>query len=141
MAFSRAIWFIVGHNLKILKKIKIQKLLFYEIFFFSIFIIISSQLKNPYLIGLIIATLMGYYYGRDSIIEEYYLQNFLINKRYKATMLSIKHQIQKLFQSGIAFILGFVMVISFSLGFLIAGICMLVALLGIYPFLKNMLNK
>ena len=137
MAFSRVIWFIVGHNLKILKKIKIRKLLFYEIFFFSILIIISSQLKNPYLIGLIIAILLGYYHGRNSIIEEYYFQNFLVNKRYKATMLSIKKQIEKLFQSVIALVIGFVMVISFRLGFLISGVCMLVVLLGIYPFMKR----
>ena len=137
MAFSRVIWFIVGHNLKIFKKIKIQRLLFYEIFFFSGLIIISSQLKNPYLIGLIIAVLIGYYHGRSSIIEEYYLKNFLLNKRYKATMLSIKQQIGKLFESGIAFVIGFVMAISFSLGFLVSGICMLVVLLGIFPFLKK----
>jgi hypothetical protein len=141
MAFSRVIWFIVGHNLKILKKIKIQKLLFYEIFFFSGLIIISSQLKNPYIIGLMIATWIGYYHGRSSLIGEYYLNNFLINKRYKATMISIKQQIGKLFESGISLIIGFAMAISFSLGFLILGISMLVVLLGIYPFLKKTLNK
>ncbi len=141
MAFSRVIWFIVGHNLKILKKIKIQKLLFYEIFFFSGLIIISSQLKNPYIIGLIIAILIGYRHGRNSLIDEYYLNNFLINKRYKATMISIKQQIGKLFDSGIALVVGFIMIISFRLGFLVLGICMLIVLLGVYPFLKNILNK
>lgn len=141
MAFSRAIWFIVGHNLKILKKIKIQKLLFYEIFFFSGLIIISSQLKNPYIIGLIMAILIGYRHGRSSVIDEYYLNNFLINRRYKATMISIKQQIGKLFDSCIALVVGFIMVISFRLGFLVLGICMLVVLLGMYPFLKKTLNK
>lgn len=137
MAFSRVVWFIVGHNLKILKKIKIQRLLFYEIFFFSGLIILSSQLKNPYFIGLILAILIGYYHGRSSLIGEYYLNNFLINKRYKATMLSIKQQIGKLFESGIALLIGFVMAISFSLGFLVLGICMLLVLLVIYPSLKK----
>ena len=118
MAFSRIVWFIVGHNLKILKKIKIQRLLFYEIFLFSGLIILSSQLKNPYFIGLILAILIGYYHGRSPLIGEYYLDNFLINKRYKATMLSIKQQIGRLFESGIALLIGFVMAISFSLGFL-----------------------
>ncbi|MBR9705726.1 hypothetical protein GOV14_01705 [Candidatus Pacearchaeota archaeon] len=140
MALSRVIWFVVGHNLKILKKIKIYKLLFYEIFLFSGIIIISSQLKNPYIIVFILAILIGQYHGQEPIIEEYYLKNFLMNKRYKATMLSIKQQIQRLFQSGIAFVLGFVMMISFSSGFLITGICMLIALLGIYPFLRKYLK-
>ena len=136
MAFSRVVWFVVGHNLKLLKKIKMKKLLFYEIFFLSVLIIISSQLKNPYLIGFIIASVIGYWHGRSSLIGEYYLENFLLNKRYKATMLSIKQQIGKLFQSGIALIIGFVMAISFSSGFLIVGICMLVISLVIYPFMK-----
>jgi len=141
MALSRVIWFIVGHNLKVLKKIKLQQLLFYEIFFFSGLIILSSQLKNPYFIGLIIAILIGYYHGRSSLIGEYYLSNFLINKRYKATMLSIKQQIGKLFESGIALVIGFIMAISFNLGFLVSGICLLVILLGIYPFMKKHIDK
>jgi len=137
MAFSRVVWFIIGHNLKILKKIKIQRLLFYEIFLFSGLIILSSQLINPYFISLIFVILIGYYHGRSSLIGEYYLNNFLINKRYKATMLSIKQQIGKLFESGIALLIGFVMAISFRLGFLVLGICMLLVLLVIYPSLKR----
>lgn len=137
MAFSRVVWFIVGHNLKILKKIKLKKLLFYEIFFFSGLLILSSQLRNPYFIGLIFATMIGYYHGRSSLIGEHYLNNFLINKRYKATMLSIKQQIGKLFEAGIVLSMGFIMAISFSLGFLVAGICMLVVLVSMYPFLKK----
>ena len=137
MALSRVIWFLVGHNLKILKKIKIHKLLFFEIFFLSGLIILSSQLNNPYLIGLIIAIGGGYHRGRTPLIEEYYLQTFLINKRYKATMLSIKQQIGRLFESGLIVIVGFVMVISIRLGFLVFGIGMLIGLLGIYPFLKK----
>ncbi len=139
MAFSRVVWFIVGHNLKILKKIKLKKLLFYEIFFFSGLLILSSQLRNPYFIGLIFATMIGYYHGRSSLIGEHYLNNFLINKRYKATMLSIKQQIGKLFEAGIVLSIGFIMAISFSLGFLVAGICMLVVLVSIYPFLKKII--
>jgi len=140
MALSRVVWFIVGHNIKFLKKIKIQRLFLYEIFFFSIPIIISSQLKNPYIIGFIFATLLGYSFGRGSLIQEYYFDNFLVNKRFKATMLSIKMQIEKLFSSGIAFAIGFVMTISFSLGYLVAGICMLVVLAGIYPFMLKHLK-
>ena len=141
MAFSRIIWFVIGHNLKFLKKIKTQKLLFYEIFFFSGLIILSSQLKNPYLIGLILAMAIGYYQARTPIIQEHYLNNFSINKRYKATMLSIKAQIGQLFQSGFTFIIGFAMTISFSLGFLVSGISMLLILLIMYPFVRKSLDK
>jgi MFS family permease len=137
MALSRLIWFIVGHNLSIIKKIQIKKLLFYEIFFFSGLIIISSQSKNPYLAGILIAIMIGYYFGRSPIFDEYYLNNFLINKRYKATMLSTKQLISKLLSSGLVLATGIVMTISFNLGFLISGISMLIMLLIIYPFLKK----
>ena len=140
MALSRVIWFFVGYNLKILKRINIKNLLFYEIFLFSGLIIISSQLKNPYVIVLLIAIVVGYYHGRNSIINEYYLNNFLINKRYKATMLSIKSQISKLFESIIIFMIGFVMAISFSVGFLVVGILLFFSLLFMYPFLRKSLK-
>ena len=137
IAVSRVVWYVVGHNLKILKRLKIKRLLFYEIFFFSGLFLISSQLKNPYLIGLLIALLIGYYHARGPIIEEYFLKHFLINKRYKATMLSIKMQICKLVQAGFALAIGFVMTVSFGLGFLVSGLCLLVLLLGIYPFVRR----
>jgi MFS family permease len=137
MAFSRVVWFVVGHNLKFLKKLKFKQLLFYEIFFFPILIIISSQLKNPYIVGSIIAIILGYYHARKPIIVEYYLNNFLINKRYKATMISIKQQMAQLIQSVIAFLIGYVMVISFSLGFLVIGVFMLVLLLITYFFMRK----
>lgn len=141
MAFSRIIWFVIGENLKYLKKIKIQKLLFYEIFLFSGLIILSSQLRNPYLVGTIIAILIGYYHSRKPIIREYYLNNFLINRRYKSTMLSIETQIERLFQAGVILIIGSVMAISFSLGFLVSGISMLIILMCLYPFVKRILCK
>jgi MFS family permease len=139
-ALSRFVWFVVGHNLKFLKRIKIKKLLFYEIFFFSGMMIISSQLRNPYLLLISIALFMGYSNGRGPILNEYFMNNFLINKRYKATMLSIKQQISKFFQSSFVFLLGFIMVFSFRLGFLIAGISTLVLLLAVYPFVKKSLK-
>ena len=140
MALSRVIWFIIGHNLKQIKKINIKKLLFFEMVFFSGSFIIISQLLNPYIIGLIFALLIGYFHARNSLLAEYYLDNFLINKRYKATMLSIKQQIGKLFQSGLALVIGFIMAISYSFGYLIFGIIMLICLVSIYPFMIKYLK-
>jgi ABC-type multidrug transport system fused ATPase/permease subunit len=88
-------------------------------------------------VGSIIAIILGYYHARKPIIVEYYLNNFLINKRYKATMISIKQQMAQLIQSVIAFLIGYVMVISFSLGFLVIGVFMLVLLLITYFFMRK----
>ena len=85
------------------------------------------------------ATIVGYLFGRSSIIGHHFLNKFLVNKRYKATMISIKQQIKSLIQAIIALTIGFVMAISFNLGFLVAGICMLVVLVSMYPFLKKII--
>ncbi len=55
-------------------------------------------------------------------------------------MLSIKGQIGRLFEAGFTFVIGFIMTISFSLGFLISGMSMLIILLITYPFVKKSLN-
>ncbi len=141
MALSRIVWFLIGNNLKFLKKIKIQRLLFYEIFLFSGTLILISQIRNPYIIGTLFAIILGYFQARSSILQEYYLNNFSVNKRYKATMLSVYAQIGKLSQAVFIFFIGFVMNISFSTGFLVSGIAMLFILISIYPFMKKSLTK
>ena len=132
MAFSRVIWCVIGHNLWFLKRINFKTLMLFEIVFFSGLLILISQLINPFVIGVLMALITGYRRGRDPIIQEYYLDNFLINKRYKATMLSIKSQLEQLINSGFIFVVGFVMGISFSLGYLVAGICLFISLIPIY---------
>ena len=137
MASSRFFWFIFSHNLSLLKKLKMKQLLFIEMFLFSGIIVLSSLLKHPYLIGLFIALLKGYFYARKSIIEEFMLSKFSLNKRYKATLLSVMSQISMFFQSVVSFFVGFVMVLSFSLGFFVAGIALFFILFSLYPFVMR----
>lgn len=132
MALSRIIWYVVGHNLWLLKKMSFKTLMLFEIIFFSGLLILISQMINPFIAGALMALITGYRRGRDPIIQEYYLDNFLINKRYKATMLSIKSQLEQLINSGFTFIVGFIMGISFSLGYLVTGICLFTSLILIY---------
>ncbi|MBW3019345.1 hypothetical protein KY329_04130, partial [Candidatus Woesearchaeota archaeon] len=87
MALSRVFWFIIGHNLKFLKKIGVHRLLFIEMLLFPGIIILVSRLQNPYVVGFLIALLFGYYFARNSFIDDHYLANFTIKKRYKATMI------------------------------------------------------
>jgi len=141
MALSRVIWFIVGHNLKFLKKIKLEKLFLYEIILIPGLLIFISQIQNPYIIGFIIATIMGYLFGRGPIVGQHFLNKFVINKRYKATMISIKQLIKTLIQAIIVLTISFAMAISFNLGFLIAGIFMFVILISMYPSLRKIILK
>ncbi|MFP4567334.1 MAG: hypothetical protein ACLFN8_00160 [Candidatus Woesearchaeota archaeon] len=140
MASSRFFWFLFGNNLKFLKRIKIKTLLAIEIFLFPGMIVLSSLLKNPYIVGLVIVLLKGYFYARKSIFEEVVLNKFFVNKRYKATLLSVMSQISMLFQSIVAFFVGFIMVLSFSLGFFISGVVLFLVLIGLFPFVRKIFD-
>ncbi|MFT4282944.1 MAG: hypothetical protein ACMXX6_00785 [Candidatus Woesearchaeota archaeon] len=141
MAFSRVVWYVVGNNLKILKVLSLKKILFLEIILFSIFLIVVSQLKNPYIILGLLGLIKGYHLAREPLFNEYFLNKFYYNKRFKATMLSIKRMIGSLFMAIFTFAIGFVMEVSYSLGFLISGMAMVLILLPIYPLLHKTLTR
>jgi len=122
MAFSRVIWFIIGHNLSFFKKIPIKKLLQYEVLFFSVIIIVIAITKNAYIAGFLISIMTGYNNAKGSLYQEHYLNNFLVHKKYKATMLSIKMQIKNLFSAIFIVIFGYIVSYSFSAAYLIVGI-------------------
>lgn len=141
MALSRVVWFFVGHNLHILKKIEIRKLIFFEFLFFSTLIILSAIIENYYIVILLWSLISGIFMGISPLISEYYLDNFLINKKYKATMLSIKSQISKMMESLFTFGVGYAMTVSFKFGFLLVGILMLILPLISYIFVRKSWNK
>lgn len=137
MAGSRFVWFVVGHNLEKLKKIKIKTLMIFETIFFPTIFAICAFVKNPYIFIILIAIITGYYHARKPIINEYFFNNFLINKRFKATMLSIKSQMAQIFQSILVLIIGYTMGISYEFGYLSLGIFAFFSLITIYFFLKK----
>ena len=141
MAISRMVWFIIGNNLEKLKKLKIENILLFELFFFPFTFILLSQASNIYFVAGAIAISSGYYFARNPLIEEYYLNNFLINKKYKATMISIKAQFGKFMEATLTFAIGILMGISFKFGYLISGITLFVLLIIVYPKLRKILKN
>lgn len=137
MGLSRVFWFIIGHNLKILKKIKRRKLMIIEIVLFSSIFILSSQLKSAYLFVILMSFLSGYYNARKILINEYFLNTFAINKKYKATMLSIKSQTTLLIQTILVYISGIILGISFRLGYLLIGLFVFISLTTTYLLIKK----
>ena len=140
MGISRLFWFFIGHNAHLLEqKIGIKKLLKTEVILFPFFFFLVSYFSNPYFVGFIFSLSTGYFWGRNQMINGYFLNNFLNNKNYKATMLSVKNQIQLVFQVVIAFAIGFLMRESYKLGFFVLSIFLLGILLLLYPFMKKSL--
>ena len=138
MGLSRLVWFFVGHNVhKIEKMISIKDLLKIEIFLFPLVFILVALFSNPYVVGLIFILFIGYYHGRRQIVESYYLRNLIKDKKYKATMLSVKKQFALFIQTITAFLIGYAMVYSYKLGHLFLGITLFLILISSYIFISK----
>ncbi|MBT4375863.1 MFS transporter [archaeon] len=141
MAGARLVWFVLGNYAhKIERKIKLKKLMIFEIIFFPTALILISLTKNPFVAIIFFALTTGYMFGRGGIFKSYFLNKFSINKRYKATMLSIKAQISSIIAVIVAFAIGFVMNISFKLGYLTLGIILFILMFFTYLNLKKYLK-
>lgn len=140
MAGARLVWFLFGHYAHKIEKIKIKKIMIFETFLFPILFILISLTKNPYIATILIAITSGYMFGRGAIYNNYFLTNFSINKKYKATMLSTKSQIKEIISSIIAFGIGFIMIKSYKLGYLTLGITLFIFLIISYNLSKKHLK-
>jgi len=138
MGFSRFVWFVVGHFSYMIKdKFTLKQQLLFEIFVFTGYYVLVSFLSNPYAIGIVFSIAVWYMWWRASVIEDYVLTNYIEDKKYKATMLSIKGQITAIFQIIMTFFIGFIMSISYKLWFIVLGIILFIVLVISYRFIKE----
>lgn len=137
MGLSRIIWFFIGHNIhKIENKIKIKSLFKFELLLFPLSFILVSIFSNPYVVGFLFALFNGYFWGRNQLIINHFLTNYMVNENYKATILSIKNQADYIFQAVIVLSIGFIMNTSFKSGFLVMGVSLFLILALLYPKIK-----
>ena len=141
VSFSRVFMFFFGHFSHVIeKKIGAKDLIFYEIFFFTTLCLLISLYNNPYLVGLMIVILIGYYHARKMLMTGYFLDNFCVNDKLKATMLSINAQIESVFQAIAMLFLMFLMNYSYKIGYFFAGVMLFVSLSLIYIRLRKRLK-
>ncbi|MCP4524235.1 MAG: MFS transporter [Candidatus Gracilibacteria bacterium] len=123
MGFSRVVWFLVGHYAHYLEHyLSLRRLLFLELLLFPIVFLAVAHLTNPYLIGFIFIIIIGYQHGRKAILQGFILNDFGIDKRYKATTLSIESFVNSFSGMMVTFGIGFIMSYSYRLGYTILGI-------------------
>ena len=135
MGLSRYVWFIIGHNIEFFERLLRGKRLFiFEGIFFPLFIILMAVSKQPYFILGLYVLMLGYRYGRESIIVDRLIHR-ITNERYKATMLSVHGQMNTLLSTIIIIPFAFVMGVSIPRGFLVTGIFLFVTLWITYVFI------
>ncbi|MCH2188402.1 hypothetical protein MK079_01070 [Candidatus Gracilibacteria bacterium] len=119
MGASRIIWFFIGNSIHLLKgKVHLRQFFFFEIFFFSMLFLCITLGNNPYIVGSLFALAVGYQWGRKGLMEDMLLNDYIQDKRYKATFLSIQGQISNLISVFISFLLGFITSYSFKIGYM-----------------------
>ncbi len=134
MWWSRVIWWIVGRSIKHIEKyITFKALTILELFAFPIYYIGVGYIKNPWIVGIVFSLIVGWFWGRSSVYTDYFIEHMPDNN-YRATILSIKSQIEGFVQIGVSFGIAGIMGISYQLWFEVLGISLLILLSGTYFF-------
>lgn len=74
-----------------------KKLLLFDLFFFSGYYALITLLTNPYLLAVIFAIGIGYFWGRSELYSDLVFDH-IQDPRYKATMMSIRSQFTNIVQ-------------------------------------------
>lgn len=134
MAASRLIWWYVGRSVKYIERyISFQKLILLEICIFPLYYITTWYIENPWVVGTLFALIIGWFWWRAEIYTDHLIER-IPDKKYRATALSLKSQMQNIFEMSISFGIAWVMGISYSLGFQVLWICMFLSLFWVYYF-------
>lgn len=133
LGISRLVWFVLGHFIDTFtSKISFRKFMFFEIFFFSISYLLIAFLNNGYMVMAVLILSNGYFWARNQYTNNYYIEHFVLNPNYKATILSLRVQFQNIFVVIIAFTSGFLMEKSYKFGFGFFAIVLPIALIMSY---------
>jgi hypothetical protein len=134
MGGSRIVWWAVGRSIKYIERyISFQRLILIELCLFPLYYITAGYISNPWLLGIVFSLVVGWFWGRNEIYTDYLIDH-ISDSRYRATVLSMKSQIENVVQIVISFGIAGVMGISYQLGFQILGYLMFAILACIYYF-------
>ena len=119
MWLSRVIWFIIWHYAHNIEKyLTMRQHFFWEVFLFPIFFLLIAYFNNPYVVWILFSLIIWYQQGRKPIMEWYLLNNYITDKRYKATFLSMESQVNSFISTIITFLIWFVMAISYKIWYI-----------------------
>ncbi len=108
MWFSRVVRFIVWHTIhKVEKHVTMKQHFFMEIFLFSFYFLAIAFFNNPYLVWFIISLVIWYKWWRWSLVRSYLFKDYIKDKRYKATFLSMSSMLNSVFWGAATFIIWY----------------------------------
>lgn len=133
MAWSRIVWYFVGkyaHNIE--KYISIRQHFFYEMIAFTWAFFWIFYFSNPYIVWCIYIFMIWYQHGRKPTLEHHLLENYISDKRYKATFLSMESQFSSIISMIVTFWMWYLVAYNFDFSYLVLSISMFLCFLNIY---------
>lgn len=116
MWLSRIVWFIVWHYAYLIEKyFTMRQLFLFEVFIFPLFLVLIAFFDNPYLVWILLSTIIWYQHGRKAIIQWFILNEYLPDPKYKATVMSLESWVNSLTSMIVSFIAWFIMLHSYEL--------------------------
>lgn len=134
MAGSRLMWWYVARSVKTIERyISFEHLIILEICVFPLYYISTGYIENPWIVGTLFAIIVWWFWWRSEIYTDHLMER-IPDRRYRATALSLKSQMQNVFELLVSFGIAGIMWISYSLGFQVLWICMFFLLFWVYFF-------
>ncbi len=136
LGFSRIVRFVIWHYIHHLENyITMKQHFFFDMILFSFWYILIAYFNNPYVVWLIISIILWYKWGRISLIQSYLLKDYIKDKRYKATMLSIESQLTNIIWMFTSLMFGYIISTSYELWYFSLGISLFICLSISYYFI------
>jgi hypothetical protein len=136
MWLSRIVWFIIGHNIHIIERyFNLKRLMIFEILFFSTLLVLISLSNNPYIVWIIFSIIIWYKWGRSSLITWLFLNDYINDKNFKATFLSITSQLTSMIWIAVTYFKWLIIFnYSYTVSYFILWISLFVLLIISYLF-------
>ena len=136
MALSRLVRFMVAQYIHILEeKFTMRQQFFIEILVFSLSYFLVALIPNIYIVWIIFALVIWYQWARNTLMDKYILSRYAKDKRYKATILSIRGLFNNIIAIIVSFGIWYAMNVSYKLWFLILGFVSIVGLSVSYYYI------
>lgn len=137
MALSRIVRFTCSYFIHIFDHITLKQYLLWEIILAIVSFSGIIYFKNPYVVTTLFAIAIWVIWWFWPVRSQLVLKNYVKNKKYKATVLSIVSQIGIFFQFSWALCLGYFMGISYTLGYTVLLIVLFLITSISWFFVKN----
>ena len=129
MWLSRVVWFLIWHYAYLIEKhFTMRQLFLFEVFIFPFVLILIAYLNNPYVVWVLLSTIIGYQHWRKAIIQWFILNEYLPDPKYKATVLSLESAVNSLTSMIVSFAAGFVMIHSYTYWYISLSIVLFILL-------------